>query len=571
MRLEALFKLIILFSLTNGTLDKKPSLSVVSMVPLLEMERKLINNLEEYAIDLKQKLQIMESQIAAMRVENGRGYADPLTYVSNPLNGLSLIRRLNKDWEMWRRFIQKPVGVLQMKALDHWLKKLPTDLDLYGACEGILRIRDYYDLKMKDIVRGNLFGIKYKYVLIWFNISCPKKPFLISVTMSVADLYAMGQHLFEKLQFVDAIPLLQEVWQRIREDPLPMGAHLSIEELDVIKLLAESFVQSKLYPEALSVLNQGLQLSSNNAFLLREKEDILSLKKENPSTPTKNSTFADQKLWSNLKESCKGTFISRNSRLKCFFNSSTTPFIRIAPFKMEQVGLDPYVVLFHNVLSPREISALIKMSDRRLAQANTVKKDSFKTLVRTAKALWVYQGYRELTKRISRRIHDMSGLELADAEMFQIINYGIGGHYGKHMDYFNSSGTFFTGYYRNRTKKYLGDRITTVLFYLSDVEQGGATVFPKVSTLPGYTVYPRAGTALMWYNLHTDGIGDKTTMHAACPVIVGSKWGESPNIYPKNLVKSIFISDSVMTQWIRERSQIIVRPCLEPSPSLTPT
>ncbi|XP_017100872.2 prolyl 4-hydroxylase subunit alpha-2 [Drosophila bipectinata] len=533
MRLVALLILIILFSLTNGTPDKKPSLSVVSMVPLLEMERKLINNLEEYAIDLKQKLQIMESQIASMRVENGRGYADPLTYVSNPLNGLSLIRRLNKDWEMWRRFIQKPVGVLQMKALDLWLKELPTDLDLYGACEGILRIRDYYDLKMKDIIRGNLFGIKY------------------NVTMSVADLYAMGQHLFEKLQFVDAIPLLQEVWQRIREDPLPMGAHLSIEELDVIKLLAESLVQSKLYPEALSVLNKGLQLSSKNAFLLREKEDILSLKKENPSTPSKNSTIADQKLWSNLKESCKGTFISRNSRLKCFFNSSTTPFIRIAPFKMEQVGLDPYVVLFHNVLSPREISALIKMSDRRLAQANTVKKDSFKTLVRTAKALWVYQGYRELTKRISRRIHDMSGLELADAEMFQIINYGIGGHYGKHMDYFNSSGTFFTGYYRNRTKKYLGDRIATVLFYLSDVEQGGATVFPKVSTFPGYTVYPRAGTALMWYNLHTDGIGDKTTMHAACPVIVGSKW--------------------VMTQWIRERSQIIVRPCLEPSPSLTPT
>ncbi|KAH8332866.1 hypothetical protein KR074_012167 [Drosophila pseudoananassae] len=530
MKLVALLILIILFSLTNGTLDKKPTLSVASMVPLLEMERKLINNLEEYAIDLKQKLQILESQIAAMRVENGRGYADPLTYVSNPLNGLSLIRRLNKDWVMWRRFMQKPVGVLQMKALDLWLKQLPTDLDLYGACAGILRIRDYYDLKMSDIIRGNLFGIKY------------------NITMSVDDLYAMGQHLIEKLEFLDAIPLLQEVWQRIHEDPLPMGAPLSIEELDVIKLLAESFFQSKQYPEALSVLKQGLELSSNNAFLIREKEDILSLKKENQSTPTK---IADQKISNNIKESCKGTFISRNSRLKCFYNSSTTPFIRIAPLKMEQVGLDPYVVLFHNVLSPQEISELIKMSDRKLVQAITIKKDSFKKLVRTAKGLWTQQGYRELTKRISRRIHDMSGLELADAEMFQIINYGIGGHYGKHMDYFNSSGTFFTGYYRNRTKKYLGDRIATVLFYLSDVEQGGATVFPKVSNFPRYTVYPRAGTALMWYNLHTDGIGDKSTLHAACPVIVGSKW--------------------VMTQWIRERSQIIVRPCLEPSPSLTPT
>lgn len=235
----------------------------------------------------------------------------------------------------------------------------------------------------------------------------------------------------------------------------------------------------------------------------------------------------------------------------CYYNSSTTPFLRIAPFKTEQIGLDPYVVVFHDVLSPREISKLISLTDRKLVQAVTVNKKSFKEMVRTAKAHWVYRGYQELTKRIYRRIHDMSGFELADAENFQIVNYGIGGHYGEHKDYFNASSSFFTGYHRSQTKTYLGDRIATVLFYLSDVEQGGATVFPGISADSAYTVYPRAGTAAMWYNLHTDGLGDPTTLHVACPVIVGSKW--------------------VMTQWIRERSQIFARPCLEPSPSLNPS
>lgn len=105
----------------------------------------------------------------------------------------------------------------------------------------------------------------------------------------------------------------------------------------------------------------------------------------------------------------------------CYYNSSTTPFLRIAPFKTEQIGLDPYVVVFHDVLSPREISKLISLTDRKLVQAVTVNKKSFKEMVRTAKAHWVYRGYQELTKRIYRRIHDMSGFELADAENFQVL------------------------------------------------------------------------------------------------------------------------------------------------------
>lgn len=60
MKLFAVLILTIVCSLTNGTSDKKTSLSVASLVPLLEMERQLINNLEEYTIDLKQKLQILE-------------------------------------------------------------------------------------------------------------------------------------------------------------------------------------------------------------------------------------------------------------------------------------------------------------------------------------------------------------------------------------------------------------------------------------------------------------------------------------------------------------------------------
>lgn len=42
----------------------------------------------------------------------------------------------------------------------------------------------------------------------------------------------------------------------------------------------------------------------------------------------------------------------------------------------------------------------------------------------------------------------------------------------------------------------------------------------------GTILYSSQGTAVFWYNLFASGEGDYSTRHAACPVLVGNKWGK---------------------------------------------
>ena len=73
---------------------------------------------------------------------------------------------------------------------------------------------------------------------------------------------------------------------------------------------------------------------------------------------------------------------------------------------------------------------------------------------------------------------------------------------------------------------FIGDRIATWMFYMSDVGEGGRTVFPRI----GAGVRPEAGSAVFWYNILDNGQADRLTLHGACPVLFGTKWGKEETV-----------------------------------------
>jgi prolyl 4-hydroxylase len=123
-------------------------------------------------------------------------------------------------------------------------------------------------------------------------------------------------------------------------------------------------------------------------------------------------------------------------------------------------------------------------------------------------------------------------------EPVQVLRYGATERYTTHHDYFDPSlyqadkQTLRLIAYGNR------NRMITVFWYLSDVEEGGETVFPRFNggqersiedCDTGLKVKPERGKVIIFYSMTFDGKTDPSSLHGACRVkkgikFAGNKW-----------------------------------------------
>ncbi|XP_048141934.1 probable prolyl 4-hydroxylase 10 isoform X3 [Rhodamnia argentea] len=152
--------------------------------------------------------------------------------------------------------------------------------------------------------------------------------------------------------------------------------------------------------------------------------------------------------------------------------------------------------------------------------------------VRTSSVMYLTRGRDKIIGDIEKRIADFTFIPAEHGEELQILHYEVGQKYEPHYDYFLDE-------YNTRNG---GQRIATVVMYLSDVEEGGETVFPaakgNLSAAPrwnglsdcrkkGLSIKPKMGDALLFWNTKPDGALDESSFHGGCPVIKGNKWSST--------------------------------------------
>ena len=240
----------------------------------------------------------------------------------------------------------------------------------------------------------------------------------------------------------------------------------------------------------------------------------------------------------------------------CMLTTKNNPYFYLAPLKLEIVSEQPLLHLYHEILTDGEIQL---MTSKILSQlkAATVQDISVSTgggakvsNERTQSSGWIWDQEDELLYKLSKKTGKVVQMEttrpeeemapgiqwrFVEAEAWQMGLYGPGGHYLPHFDAFDTN--LLPPDVWGTNKLWVGNRIATVMFYLSDLI-GGSTAFPNM----GVAATPRKGTAVFWYNLDKDGRRDDLSLHGACPTALGIKW--------------------VSNKWIREGAQLWKKPCL---------
>jgi prolyl 4-hydroxylase len=190
----------------------------------------------------------------------------------------------------------------------------------------------------------------------------------------------------------------------------------------------------------------------------------------------------------------------------------------------------PRVVVLGNLLSDEECDALIAYGQQRLERSPVVADSDGKAqehAARTSRGAMLQRAESELIARIEARLAALTHWPADRGEGLQLLHYGPGNEYRPHYDWFDPA---LPG-----PRKHLergGQRVATIIMYLSEVEQGGGTSFPKA----GLQVQPKKGGAVFFANTDQYGKPDQLSLHAGEPVAQGVKY--------------------VATKWLREREYV---------------
>ncbi|XP_037721227.1 prolyl 4-hydroxylase subunit alpha-2 [Drosophila subpulchrella] len=439
------------------------SSSITGLLKLLEMEQNFMENMKAYTNKMAEKVRNLQAFIDSADYGVKQSLEDREKYVANPLNAFSLMRRTHQDLPKWHNYSQQYVGMEELYALEEILAKAPDEKDMEYSLQEMHRLEKIYDLEATDLARGRLQNKQY------------------DIKLTVRDCVVLGEHKLQEGDYKRA-----SMWFRmaIKHEPEENAEIINNILGDPRNRLNMQYADSMIIfgmikSNPLLTLQEAKEIS-HGALNISSQEDVKALIKE-----LLNQTDEEIVREMNVNKSaptdyelgCRDRYSKRNN-LVCSYNFNQTEFLRIAPLKQEVINVDPYIIIYHKVLSNDEIAKL-KLD----LENNPIK------------------------KRILQRITDMTGYRFPLTDDLKVSDH-VPSSSDKPLHKFVDA---------NQTG--------TLIFFLDSVEQGGATVFPKLKV----SIFPQKGSCLFWYNESPD----PRIEALECPVLQGNKWVITKQMHTK--------------------------------------
>ncbi|VFQ67057.1 unnamed protein product [Cuscuta campestris] len=202
--------------------------------------------------------------------------------------------------------------------------------------------------------------------------------------------------------------------------------------------------------------------------------------------------------------------------------------LRLGYVKPEVLSWSPRIILFHNFLSTEECDYLRGIAKPRLHVSTVVDVKTgkgIKSNVRTSSGMFLNPDERRypMIQAIENRIAVYSQIPIENGELIQVLRYEKNELYRPHHDYFTDEFNIKRG----------GQRVATMLMYLSGDVEGGETYFPMAGNsecscggkmVKGLSVKPAKGNAVLFWSMGLNGELDPSSLHGGCEVVSGEKW-----------------------------------------------
>ncbi|KAG8244327.1 Prolyl 4-hydroxylase, alpha polypeptide [Homalodisca vitripennis] len=454
---------------------------------LVNSERNLLDSLEAEIKQQESHVLFLERRLEELSASAPPRQIDKEQYLSNALNNLVLIRRLIIDWSTIARIVP---DLLTIPSEVPW----PKEEDMRDIARPLARLQRTYGLRTEDLARGWVQG----------------SPADVNITgvdcLNVALYYHQEYHHLLASQWLDhaLAKLDNSVTSTAVLDLAVLSRCYLGDTAGSVSALTELLTNFPDHTPA-THLDKWQKITSSDC-----PQQKVTREKWRKQIEFSDVSEEGMDTFHSLCRAVTGSSLQAQHVLSCRYVHYNKTTLRLRPFRAEELQLDPPVLLFHDLISDAEIEEIYRLSIPELHKSEVLTEDGFSypSKRRTSETTVIESGESIVMDRVTRRMAEVTNLDISTAEESHITRYGLGGENLPHVDFFDNHTVL------------AGDRIATLMIYLSEVPLGGHTVFQNW----GLSVPPQKGAALFWPNLHRNGSGDFSTEHAGCPVIQGTKW-----------------------------------------------
>lgn len=162
-------------------------------------------------------------------------------------------------------------------------------------------------------------------------------------------------------------------------------------KVKILKNLFEAYLQIEQHLSAINAMKQMLEINPEDTFTASKLAILQKTATEDRPSITHLMTERDRKIEMDM---ATGTMVNGTDEyehyefekklyealcrgdvkpspkemapLRCRYMTNTSAFLKIAPLKVEEVSLDPYVVVFHEVMYDTEIEKIIEKTRHKV-------------------------------------------------------------------------------------------------------------------------------------------------------------------------------------------------------------